>query len=43
MALLNFVSFGSGNGLASVWGQAITWTTAELLIAPPETNFVEIE
>ena len=39
----NWVSIGSGNGLAPVWRQAIAWTNADLLsIGPLGTNFSEI-
>ena len=42
-ALVNWVSFGSGNGLLPVRHQAITWTNAGLfLIAPLGINFSEI-
>ena len=39
----NVVIIGSGNGLAPVWCQAITWTNADLLsIGPSPTNSCEI-
>ena len=40
---LNLVSIASGNGLSSVWRQAITRSNADLLpIAPLGTNFRDI-
>ena len=42
-ASVNWVIIGSGNGLSSVWHQAITWTIASLLsIALLGTSFSEI-
>ena len=41
---VNWVNTGSGNGLSSIWHQAITWTNAELLsIGPSGTNFSGIQ
>ena len=43
LALVNWVIIGSGNGLAPVWCQAITWTNADSLsICPVGTCFSEI-
>ena len=40
---VNWADIGSGNGLLSVWRQAITWTNAVLLsIGPLVINFSEI-
>ena len=40
---MNWVNIDSGNGLAPVRRQAITWTNADLLsIGPLGTNFSEI-
>ena len=41
---MNWATIGSGNGLSSVWHQAITWTNADLLsIWSLGTNFNEIQ
>ena len=41
---MNWVSFGSGNGLAPVQRQSITWTNADLLpIGSPGADFSEIQ
>ena len=40
----NKVIIGSGNDLAPVWSQVITWTNDDLLqITPLETNFSGIQ
>ena len=42
-ASVNWVSIGSGNGLPPVWCQAITWTSADLLLIRPRgTTVIEI-
>ena len=42
-ALVNWISFGSCNRMPSVWRQAITWTSADLLaIWSTGTHFSEI-